>query len=504
MLARDHFGIKPLFYATDGNGVAFCSELKGLLPALGQVDLDLDGIVASLMYYWVPESHCVVKGVQKLPPGHWAEVSPGRPLQVHQYWSPTADLVSDLPPLSPEELLEVIAGSVEGHLLADVPVSTFLSGGLDSSLVTVLAARTNPQIDAYTISFRAEDQRLEAMPDDLHYAKLIAGQHGIDLHEIRIEPDVVSMLPRMVHHLDEPIGDAASINTFLICSAAREAGVKVLLSGMGADELFGGYRKHYACLMAARYRKLPAAVRDHAIRPVVSRLPVSVGDRGLRWSRWAKRFVDFADLPEAAAFRRSYTIYGHEEFADLLDPSLMSSVDRLFDEHDAIYASTGFDDAVNRMCMTDVQMFMTGLNLTYTDRSSMAASTEVRVPYIDLEVAKAAFRFGPRDKIHGRERKAILKKAAEQVLPKEIIYRPKGLFSAPLRAWVKRDLAEMVDDLLPDGELVRMGIVRRAAVERLIADDRAGTADRSKEIWQLLTLEEWVRQTAHAPLSLAS
>jgi asparagine synthase (glutamine-hydrolysing) len=147
--------------------------------------------------------------------------------------------------------------------------------------------------------------------------------------------------------------------------------------------------------------------------------------------------------------------------------------------------------------MTDVQMFMTGLNLTYTDRASMAASTEVRVPFIDIEVAKAAFTFSGRQKIDGRERKAVLKKAAERVLPKEIIYRPKGLFSAPLRAWVKRDLAEMVDDMLPDGELVRRGMLQRPAIERLIREDRAGTADRSKEIWQLLTLEEWVRQVEH-------
>ncbi len=495
VLARDHFGIKPLFYAQRGAGLAFCSELKGLLPALGgSVDLDPEAIIASLMYYWIPEGHCAVRGVEKLAPGHWAEVAPGRSFTVHQYWSPVRDLVGEPGSLTATDLLDILEDSVQKHLIADVPVSTFLSGGLDSSLVTVLAKRSNPQIDAYTISFREEDQRLEAMPDDLHYAKVVAQQYGIDLHEIRIEPDVVSMLPKMVHHLDEPIGDAAAINTYLICTAAREAGVKVLLSGMGADELFGGYRKHYACLLAARYRRLPSAVRQSLITPTVGRLPVAVGSRGLRWSRWAKRFVAFADLPEEAAFRRSYTIYGQDEFADLLDPSLMPAVQHLFDEHAAVYEGTGFDDPVNRMCMTDVQMFLAGLNLAYTDRSSMAASTEVRVPYVDVEVAKAAFTFSAKDKIHGRERKAILKKAAEGVLPKEIIYRPKGLFSAPLRSWVRRDLSEMVDDLLPDGQLVRMGMIRRPAVERMIREDRAGTADRSKEIWQLLTLEEWIRQ----------
>lgn len=502
VLARDHFGIKPLFFTRQGGGLAFCSELKGLLPVLGpSVTLDEEAIVASLMYYWIPEGHCAVKGVEKLAPGHWAEIAPGRPLAAHQYWSPVEDLVGEPGSLTADDLFEVLRDSVETHLVADVPVSTFLSGGLDSSLVTVLAARSNPRIDAYTISFREEDQRLEAMPNDLHYAKVIAERYGIDLHEIRIEPDVVAMLPKMVHHLDEPIGDAAAINTYLISSAAREAGVKVLLSGMGADELFGGYRKHYACLLAARYRRLPGWMRNGIVTPTVGHLPVAVGSKGLRWSRWAKRFVSFADLPEEAAFRRSYTIYGRDEFADLLDPSLLGAVDHLFAEHAAVYEGTGFADPVNRMCMTDVQMFLVGLNLAYTDRASMAASTEVRVPYVDVEVANAAFTFSASDKIHGRERKAILKKAAEQALPKEIIYRPKGLFSAPLRAWVRRDLAEMVDDLLPNGELVRRGMVRQEAVERLIREDRAGTADRSKEIWQLLTLEEWIRQSSLAAVA---
>jgi asparagine synthase (glutamine-hydrolysing) len=496
VLARDHFGIKPMFVTERDSGVAFASELKGLAPAIGRIEIDPDAVVASLMYYWVPEAHCAAKGVWKLPPGHWAEIRQGQKLQVHQYWDPTVDLRSDAH-LTADDLLEIVRESVRMHLIADVPLSTFLSGGLDSSLITVLAKQMKPDVDAYTISFRAEDQRLEAMPDDLHYAKIIAAKHGIELHEIEIAPQIVDMLPKMVSMLDEPIGDAAAINTVLICTAARQAGVKGLLSGMGADELFGGYRKHYASLLAARYRRTPSFVRESMVAPLVRRLPVAIGDRGIKSTRWAQRFVSFASLPEEAAFRRSYTHYGRDEFQSLLSADLMPSVQKLFDEHAYIYEHTGFHDPVNKMCMTDVQMFMTGLNLTYTDRASMAASTEVRVPFIDIEVAKAAFTFSGRQKIDGRERKAILKKAAERVLPKEIIYRPKGLFSAPLRAWVKRDLAEMVDDMLPDGELVRRGMLQRSAIERLIREDRAGTADRSKEIWQLLTLEEWVRQVEH-------
>jgi asparagine synthase (glutamine-hydrolysing) len=332
------------------------------------------------------------------------------------------------------------------------------------------------------------------MPDDLAYARRLAGRHGIRLHEVEIAPDVVDLLPRMVHTLDEPIGDAAAINAYLICRAARDAGVKVLLSGMGADELFGGYRKHYACLLAARYRRLPAAIRHRVVAPLVEWLPVAGGRRGFRSVRWAKRFVAFADLPEEAAFRRSYTHYGVGELHELLDPELWPAVDRVVEEHAAVYAEGPAGDQVNRMCYTDTRLFLPGLNLAYTDRASMAASTEVRVPFVDREVVSAAFAIPGSDKIAGRRRKVILKEAAEAWLPREIVHRPKGLFSAPLRAWIRRDLADMVEDLVAGGTLVTSGLVDKQMVRGMIDVDRRGMADRSKEIWQLLTLELWYRQ----------
>ena len=495
-LARDHFGIKPLFYTFRDGGIAFASELKGLRPLLGaRPAIDHSAIVASLMYYWIPEDHCVYQGVHKLPPGSWLEVGPDGRQRLERWFDPRAELAgpSDRQ-VDVEELRRVLEDSVAAHLVADVPISTFLSGGLDSSLITVLAARRNLDLDCYTISFRPEDRRLEAMPDDLSYARKLATQHGIRLHEVEIAPDVADLLPRMVHTLDEPIGDAAAINAYLICKAARDAGVKVLLSGMGADELFGGYRKHYAGLLASRYRRLPGVLRRNLVAPAVDRLPVAGARRGYRAARWAKRFVAFADLPEEAAFRRSYTHYDVGELHELLDPELWPQVDRLVEEHAAVYGEGPADDQVNRMCYTDTRMFLPGLNLAYTDRASMAASTEVRVPYVDKEVAAAAFAIPGAAKIAGRERKAILKQAAEAWLPREIVYRPKGLFSAPLRAWIRRDLVDMVEDLVAGGTLVTSGLVDKQMVRTMIDDDRRGAADRSKEIWQLLTLEVWYRQ----------
>src|SRR5579859_2381472 len=331
-LARDPLGIKPLFYLPRKNGALFASELKALTTAVGpELRIEPGALVASMLYYWVPEQFCAIENVRKLPAGSWARLRPDGRLQVEQYWN-VADVARDAAAGPAPDLRSVIEESVTAHLVADVPVSSFLSGGLDSSIITVLAHRAAQEIDAYTITFRPEDQRLEAMPDDAIYARKVAAKYGVNLHEIEISPDIVTMLPRIVDILDEPIGDPAAINTLLMCEAARERGVKVILSGMGADELFGGYRKHLACVTASRYARLPGPVRASA-RFAVDRLPVSLGNRGLRYPRWAKRFMTFADLPEEARFRRSYTLYDPEDLASLVGPDLESQVADVVDEH---------------------------------------------------------------------------------------------------------------------------------------------------------------------------
>ena len=491
-LARDPLGIKPLYYRQRGAGIVFASELKALVAAAGsEMRIEPGALVASMLYYWLPEQRCAIEGVHKLPGGSWARCRPDGVLSIQHYWqvNDVAAAAADGPPA---DLGAVIEESVAAHLVADVPLSSFLSGGLDSSIITVLAHQANAEIDAYTITFRPEDHRLEAMPDDAVYARKVAARYGIALHEIEISPDIVGMLPRIVDVLDEPIGDPAAINTLLMCEAARERGVKVILSGMGADELFGGYRKHLACVLAAKYARLPRA--SHAlVRSAVDHLPVSAAGRGLRYSRWAKRFLTFAELPEEPRFRRSYTLYDQAELGALLSPDLVGYVDEVITEHSDIYHDNSLTDQVNRMCLADARMFLPGLNLAYTDRASMAASVEVRVPFVDPIVAEAAFSIDGAAKIRGRQGKVALKQAAEQWLPAEIVHRPKASFSAPLRAWVQRDLREVIGDVLVGGELVGSGIIRRDALLKLISDDRAGREDRSKQIWQLLTMELWYR-----------
>jgi asparagine synthase (glutamine-hydrolysing) len=295
----------------------------------------------------------------------------------------------------------------------------------------------------------------------------------------------------MVEILDEPIGDPAAINTLLLCQASREAGVKVMLSGMGADELFGGYRRHLASTMATTYRRLPRTLRQRVIEPALRALPVASARRGYRYARWAKRFGEFASLDEEAAYQRSYSLHGPDDLVDLLSPDLLPAVEGLLEEHRGIYWDGPEDDQVNRMCYTDSQLFLPSLNLAYTDRASMATSTEVRVPFVDKEVARAAFAIPGRRKIAGRTTKAGLREAAQPWLPREIINRPKGLFSAPLRAWIRRDLRAVVDDVLIDGPLIQSGMLNGDAVRKLVERDRRGIEDNSKQIWNLLTLQLW-------------
>jgi asparagine synthase (glutamine-hydrolysing) len=494
VLARDQLGIKPLYYLHRDRALAFASELKAITGVLGSdLRVDAAAVVASILYYWVPDQRCAIEGVQKLPPGSWAEMRPDGSLAIHRYWD-IAEVAAAAADDPPPDLRQVVEESVAAHLVSDAPVSTFLSGGLDSSIVTVLAKRHDPSIDAYTIRFRREDQVFEAMPDDAHYARRVARQFGIGLHEIEIAPDIVDLLPRMVDVLDEPVGDPAAINTLLICESARAAGVKVLLSGMGADELFGGYRKHAACVMASRYQRLPRGVRRRVVEPAVDRLPVAVGGHGVRPVRWAKRFLTFAELPEEAAFRRSYTLYGADEILDVISPDLKECVADVVQEHEDVYADTALRDHVNRMCLADARLFLPGLNLAYTDRASMAASTEVRVPFVDVDLVRAAFALRGSDKVRGRHGKRALKAAAEEWLPRDIVYRPKASFGAPIRAWVSRDLRPLVDEVLLDGQLVNSGVLQHAGVARLVEEDRQGREDRAKQIWQLLSLELWYQR----------
>jgi len=495
-LVRDNFGIKPLFYTTVKDTLFFGSELKAVISMLeARPAVDRRAMCASMLYGWVPENLCMFEGIKKLQPGCWACFKPNQTLQIGRYWNAAA-VASEASsrPINYDEFSEIIRESVDAHLISDVPISSLLSGGLDSSLISVMAKQRLDQINCFTIGFKDDDSRFEQMPDDLTYARLITDKHNLELNEIIIDPDITSLLPETVYQLDEPIGDPAAINVRLICSAARENGSKVLLSGIGADEMFAGYRRHLACHLARYYRMIPKTMRSSAIEKFINFLPAANNSRGFLMSRWAKRFISFAGLPEEAAFRRSYTYYDEVGLNDILAYNSANDVESLILHHTETYNKASNLDNINRMCLTDVQMFLPSLNLAYTDRASMWSSTEIRVPFVDKNVFEAAFRLQGYQKLRGQQSKLALKKVAENWLPHDIIYRPKGLFSAPIRSWVRRDMNEFVRDTLEGGSLISCGYLNQNSVSQIIQENYLGKRDLSKEIWQLITSELWLRQ----------
>jgi asparagine synthase (glutamine-hydrolysing) len=494
-IARDHFGIKPMFYTIINNSFAFSSELKTLVGIEGfNKTINPKSLVSCLNYLWVSGNETMFNDCYKLPAAHYLTYNRSQGLQIKKYWELDDKIQNQKSEINiAQDLSDTLRESVMRHMVADVPVSSFLSGGLDSSLIAVLAKKKNEQLSTYTIGTLSKDKKIEQMPDDEKYANIVAGIFNLDHNVIKISANILNELPSMVRALDEPIGDPAAINTYLICKAARDKGVKVLLSGMGADEIFFGYRRQKATLMAVRYNKLPNFVKK-ASALLVKNLPVKLFGKGFKLGRWSKRFISFATLPVDEAYMRSYSYYDTKELNELLRSDYLPAIEEIKQEHKMLFNSKYKGDLINQICHIDTHMFMQGLNLTYSDRASMAASVEVRVPFIDKIVVTKAMQIPGRLKITKGISKYILKKAAEKFLPKEIIYRPKASFGAPLRSWISTDLRTMVDELLSEEVINKRGFLNYSFVKRLIDKDRKGEEDNAYQIYQLLTLELWCRE----------
>lgn len=497
-LCRDPYGIKPLYFSQQSDSFIFSSELKAI-RAVGVKTTPNVGVLAeSALLCWVRDSQCVVNEVQKLQPGHYARLT-NKVIEFTCY-SNTKRLLSLKIDKSKSEqdyvdgLNDVLVNSVDAHLVSDVPVSAFLSGGLDSSLLVAMAAKKAADMSCYTIKFGEDDKKFERMADDAYYANQVANKFGVKLHTIEVKPDLANLLQKVVYHLDEPIGDSAAINTYLICEAAKLAGVKVILSGMGADEIFGGYRKHLANIYAGQFQKIPGVVRK-GINTAVDMFPSANSTQGFKAIRWAKKFLSFANLKPEDAFLRSYSYYDLHELTEAFEFDVKTHLDSLVaDHHHCFVAAFKARGLLDAMCYTDVTNFMVGLNLHYTDRASMACATEVRVPFVDKEVIEYGFSIPQELKIKGGQQKYILKKVAEQWLPHDVIYRPKSPFTLPLRSWIKNDLDNMVSEyLLAADGLAGRNILKRSFIEKLVADEKSGSQDNAQKIWHLLTLEQWLR-----------
>lgn len=493
-IARDHFGIKPLFYTQINKSFVFASELKTLVQIKGfDKTINMRSIVNCMNYLWIPESESMFINTNKLPPAHYMEIDKNLSIKIERYWDLKDVKHSDKNEKNLiNKLDKIINESVKRHLVSDVPVSSFLSGGLDSSLISVIAKNELSSLSTYTISKDVDDQKIEQMPDDEKYAKKLAKLFEFDYNEIKINANIVDMLPDIVRILDEPIGDPAAINTFMICKMAKENGVKVILSGMGADEIFFGYRRQKANIMIKRFNKLPNILKKIIIT-VVHYIPVRIFGRGLKLARWSKKFLSFANMEPSNAYRASYSYYSENDLKDLILNS-DSLVDEININHRAIHNKMVNYDDENKMCYTDINMFMVGLNLAYTDRASMAQSVEVRVPFIDKNLIEYAMSIPGNLKYKNNQSKYILKKVAENYLPNEIVYRSKASFGAPIRSWISNDLRKTVDDLLSESNIKKRGLFNYEVVKKMIDKDRKGAKDYAYQIYQLITLEYWFRE----------
>jgi asparagine synthase (glutamine-hydrolysing) len=501
-LARDHFGVKPFYYWYRGRQMAFASEIKGLLEVPGiTAELDAESLHQYLTFLWVPDPKTMFRGIFKLPAGHYAILKTGE-LSISKYWDlafpPKNHVYPDSERALAEEIRERFRHSVEAQMISDVPIGAFLSAGLDSSSIVAMMTRaTHQPVRTYTITFPRKYRVGETALDDPRVPSRLARHLGCENQQIVVEPDVAALLPQLTWHMDEPTADPAIIPAYLVCREARKQAT-VLLSGVGGDELFAGYRKHIAHYWAERYRRLPGAFRG-ALEPAILNLPSLRGTAMKGTARLAKKMARSASMSPAERFIMNCTYLDQDQKSAFYSDEFAPEVAGLdaTGQHRGRFAEVQDADFLNQMLYLDTKIFMVSLNLTYNDKMSMASSVEVRVPFLDRELAEfVAWNVPPRLKLKGALRpitKYILRKAMQDILPREVLQQPKAGFAAPVDYWLAHDLKEMVDDLLSESQIRKRGLFRPEQVRALISEQRRGAQDWSMQIWQFLTLELWAR-----------
>jgi len=495
-LARDQLGVKPLYLAQTPDGIVFASEIKALLqePSVSRA-IDSAAVARHLALLWSPAPGTILSGVEKLEPGTAAILAEGR---IERRWS-FYDLPFGRSGARQMSVDQAVAGvrqhvgrAVERQMVADVPVGAFLSGGLDSSAVAAHARRhTDERLTCFTIAFDGRNAAgVEGMAEDLPYAERVASWLDVDLEQVTVGPEMIDHLEDMVFHLDEPQADPAPLNALFIARLAREAGIKVLLSGAGGDDIFTGYRRHFALQQERHWAWLPEAARE-AIAAGAAKLPT--GPVALR--RLRKGFAH-ANLSPDARMTRYFTWLEPALALDLLAPEFRSGIGA--DEVMAPLAQTlatvpDGASRLDRMLTLECRHFLADHNLNYTDRMAMAHGVEVRVPLLDPDLVDFAAAVPDRLRQRGRSGKWIFKKAMEGILPDDVIHRPKTGFGAPLRHWLRHELRPLVGDLLGPDAIRRRGIFDSKAVARLVERDRAGQIDAAYPIFALICVEMWCR-----------
>jgi asparagine synthase (glutamine-hydrolysing) len=474
VLARDRYGIKPLYYRQAGGELRFASELR----ALPRGEIDLDALEAFLAFNSIPGPYSIFRDVRKLPAGHVLVWENGT-VALERYARPGPATEDELRDGDEAELIEELRArlrdSVKAHLLSDVPVGVLLSGGVDSAALAALAAQETPEpIHTFTIGFaeRSFDERADA--------RLVAARYGSEHHELLVRPDPELLLRALAEAFDEPFADSSALPTYLVSRLAADH-VKVALSGEGGDELFGGYYTYAADLFADRVAPLARIAR-----PLVEALPASTRRASLDYK--AKRFVRAAHLPPLERHHGWKEIFSAEARAELT--GRRATFDPV-DVYRARFAETAGAPQLARLQDVDFGIYLVDDLLVKTDRASMAHSLEARVPFLDPLVTGLAFALPTHLKVRGLAKKVLLRKAVEPLVPSEVVHGRKRGFSIPAAAWLRGELEPFARATLSSESLRRQGFFRPEPVARLLDEHVGGREDWSRQLWGLLAFTLW-------------
>lgn len=487
IVGRDRLGVKPIYVYRDARRVAFASEAKALLALPGvTAQMEPAALHSYLNLGYVAAPHSIFRGVSKLMPASVLVVEEGR-VEERRYWRVPGAVDRTL---TESEWVERVRArleeSVRMQMVSDVPIGAFLSGGIDSSTVVgFMAAHSDRPVRTYAIGFEgtAADEYYNELPYARQVAKLFRTEH----REIVVRPDVVSLLPTLLWHMDEPLSDTAFITTYLVSQFARRE-VTVILSGVGGDELFGGYRRYLGNHYQAYFERLPGWVRSMA-SAAGERLPSDRHSPWLNLARLAKGFLETAGLPFEARYSAYVQVFSAPEVKRLLRPDGAPHPDAIA----SAFLHAGGTDSLNRMLVVDAETQLPDDLLMLTDKMSMATSLECRVPLLDHELVELAARMPEDVKIRGGKLKYVMKKAMSGVLPREILERKKRGFGTPMGAWLKHDLAPLMRGLLSESVVNGRGLFHFQAIKELIGLHESNRIDGTDRLLALLNLEIWSR-----------
>ena len=490
-LARDQFGIKPLFYTQQQGRLIFGSEIKSLLRHPGVPrQLNIEALPDLLSFLYVPAPQTLFHGIFQLQPGEFLLWRQGD-VRLQRFWP--EPLTTQAQTLTTEDVLDGLRESVQAHLIADVEVGAFLSGGIDSSLIVALAKQVaGRSFPTFSISFPGS-----GMYDESAHARSVAEHIGTDHYEHPVESDIVEKLPQILRFLDEPLANASVMPNYELAQFASKT-CKVCLSGIGGDEFFGGYRRYLAHNYAAPWRLIPRWIRNYVMLPLLRKLPAGGASRWQDRLRLFDKFLTPLDLPREQRYIAWNSHFSEAEKSRLLlNPPSHASFEKFLPFFQEA-AALEFGEQVMHV---DVRSYLPGDSLFLCDRLTMGASLEARVPFVDTRMFELAQRVALNRKIQGTRTKVILREACEKLLPKSIIERPKQGFGTPVDLWLRKDLAFLPGQLLSKKVVVERQLFRPELVDQLVRQQQAGGRDVSQHLWILLMLELWQRMYIDTDLS---